>query len=64
MTNRKLLEDIYGLVEDVNPNEIADHIKYGYLEQWCLNWRHEMKLRLNALNVNLFEEIEDEANDM
>ena len=35
----KLVEIVLGMVEDVNPAEIASHIARGDLHEWCRQWR-------------------------
>lgn len=34
-----LYNDVYGLILDVNENEIAEHIKNSSLSKWCQSWR-------------------------
>lgn len=33
-----MLNDLKGLIADVNPTEIASHIEHGTLSQWCESW--------------------------
>lgn len=35
----RLVEIVLGMVEDVNPAEIASHIARGNLHEWCRQWR-------------------------
>lgn len=34
-----MTKDILGLIADVNPNEISDHVKLGNLVNWCERWQ-------------------------
>lgn len=36
-------KELLGLIEDVNPTEIASHIEAGGLHTWCKAWRNAAK---------------------
>lgn len=36
---RKMLEELQGLLEDINPNEIVSHILDGTLLSWLGTWK-------------------------
>ena len=48
---RKMLEELQGLLEDINPNEIVSHILDGTLLSWLNNW----KMRAGMLVAFLLE---------
>lgn len=50
---RKMLEELQGLLEDINPNEIVSHILDGTLLSWLNNW----KMQADMLVVFLLESI-------
>lgn len=50
---RKMLEELQGLLEDINPNEIVSHILDGTLLSWLNNW----KMRAGMLVAFLLESI-------
>lgn len=33
------MNDLLGLIADINPTEIAAHIADGNLAEWCETWR-------------------------
>lgn len=45
------IQDLCGLIEDVNPNEIASQIEEDNLRQWCDILRTEMNLALVRAGV-------------
>ena len=42
-------EMLLGFVLDVNPNEIASHIKEGSLAGWCDSWRRAVIAIINTM---------------
>ena len=42
-------EMLLGFVVDVNPNEIASHIKEGSLAGWCDAWQRSMIAIINRM---------------
>lgn len=54
---KKMLTEIQGMLEDIDPNEIVSHILDGTLLSWLASWRMEIG-RLVAFmleNVKLSE---------
>lgn len=56
------MQEILGLIADINPVEIASHIADGTLEEWCealrqaltvMVWDKDEIKRLNELKNNL-----------
>lgn len=45
-----LTKELYGLIADVNPEEIADHIKRESLSSWCNGWRIAAKKVVDAIS--------------
>lgn len=33
------MDKLYGLIQDINPKEICNHIENGNLVEWCNAWR-------------------------
>lgn len=33
------MNELLGLIDDINPTEIASHIAEGNLAEWCESWR-------------------------
>ena len=33
------MDKLYGLIQDINPKEICNHIENGNLAEWCNAWR-------------------------
>lgn len=33
------MDELLGLIADINPTEIASHIEQGNLAEWCEGWR-------------------------
>ena len=48
---KKMREELQGLLEDINPNEIVSHILDGTLLSWLNNW----KMRAGMLVAFLLE---------
>lgn len=48
---KKILTELQGLLEDINPNEIVSHILDGTLLSWLANW----KMRAGMLVAFLLE---------
>lgn len=44
-----LLDSVAEMIEDINVNEIADHLNDESLFNWCGAWREEAKRRLEAI---------------
>ena len=54
---KKMLTEIQGMLEDINPNEIVSHILDGTLLSWLASWRMEtgMLVAFMLENVKLSE---------
>lgn len=54
---KKRLEELQGLLEDINPNEIVSHIQDGTLLSWLASWRMKTGMLVAFLleNVKLSE---------
>ena len=52
-------KQMFGLIKDVNPNEISGHIADGTLSEWCGKWQQEAK---DAMHYALKYEGNDECN--
>ena len=48
---QKMLEELQGLLEDINPTEIVSHILDGTLLSWLSSW----KMKAGMLLVSLLE---------
>lgn len=35
------MNELLGLITDINPAEIAAHIEHGNLAEWCEIWRQQ-----------------------
>lgn len=33
------MDKLYGLIQEINPKEICNHIENGNLAEWCSAWR-------------------------
>ena len=59
------MDKLYGLIQDINPEEICNHIENGNLVEWCNAWRIAAKEALqqksNADRIRAMsdEELED-----
>ena len=42
----EFMNEITGLVMDINPAEIASHIEIGNLKEWCMAWQNAAKMAL------------------
>ena len=49
------IQDLCGLIEDVNPKEIAAQIEEDNLRQWCDILRTEMNLALVRAGIIIIE---------
>jgi hypothetical protein len=45
-------KELYGLIADVNAQEIAEQIKADNLSAWCGSWRIAAKAALRAIANN------------
>lgn len=54
---KKMLTEIQGMLEDINPNEIVSHILDGTLLSWLASWRMktDMLVAFMLENVKLSE---------
>ena len=54
---KKMLTEIQGLLEDINPNEIVSHILDGTLLSWLASWKMKtgMLVAFMLENVKLSE---------
>ena len=54
---KKMLEELQGLLEDINPNEIVSHILDGTLLSWLGTWKMQagMPVAFMLENVKLSE---------
>lgn len=50
---KKILTELQGLLEDINPNEIVSHILDGTLLSWLASW----KMRAGMLVAFLLENV-------
>lgn len=50
---KKMLTELQGLLEDINPNEIVSHILDGTLLSWLASW----KMRAGMLVAFLLENV-------
>ena len=57
MMEKKMLEELQGLLEDINPNEIVSHILDGTLLSWLGTWKMQagMLVAFMLENVKLSE---------
>ena len=46
---KKILTELQGLLEDINPNEIVSHILDGTLVTWLVNWKTKAGILLGFL---------------
>lgn len=49
---KKMLEEIQGLLEDINPTEIVSHILDGTLLSWLASWRMKVGMLVAFLLEN------------
>lgn len=49
---RKMLEELQGLLEDINPNEIVSHILDGTLLSWLSSWKMQAGMLVAFLLEN------------
>jgi hypothetical protein len=43
------MDNVLGLISDINPKEIASQIENDNLAQWSCIWRNEIRDRLSKL---------------
>lgn len=55
MTKKEAIKNLYGLINDINANEIADHIKTDSLQSWTATWRNTAKEVMQKLDTNCTE---------
>lgn len=48
----KMLTELQGLLEDINPNEIVSHILDGTLLSWLANWKMQAGMLVAFLLEN------------
>lgn len=46
------MDELLGLIADVNPNEIAAHIADGALAEWCELWRQVATVAAENLKLS------------
>ena len=46
------MQELLGLIADVNPNEIAAHIADGTLADWCELWRQQATVAAENLRLS------------
>lgn len=46
------MDELLGLIADVNPNEIAAHIADGTLAEWCELWRQVATVAAKNLKLS------------
>lgn len=46
------MRELFGLIADVNPNEIAAHIADGTLTEWCEIWRQVATVAAENLKLS------------
>lgn len=51
MTKNEAIYQLYGLIADINEDEIADHIKTENLRMWSNIWRNIAKDALRVLEA-------------
>lgn len=49
---KKMLEELQGLLEDINPNEIVSHILDGTLLSWLGTWKMQTGMLVAFLLEN------------
>lgn len=49
------MDELLGLIADVNPNEIADQIRNGTLAQWVESWQNQMAIKLENCRLSVAE---------
>ena len=48
----KILNELAGMLEDINPNEIVSHILDGTLLSWLANWKMKSQMLVAFLLEN------------
>lgn len=55
------MDELYGLIQDINPKEICNHIENGNLAEWCNAWRIAAKEALQPkTNADRIRAMSDE----
>lgn len=55
------MDKLYGLIQDINPKEICNHIENGNLAEWCNAWRIAAKEALQPkTNADRIRAMSDE----
>ena len=55
------MDKLYGLIQDINPKEICNHIENGNLAEWCNAWRIAAKESLQPkTNADRIRAMSDE----
>ena len=55
------MNKLYGLIQDINPKEICNHIENGNLAEWCNAWRIAAKEALQPkTNADRIRSMSDE----
>lgn len=49
MIEQKILTELAGMFEDINPNEIVSHILDGTLLSWLENWKMKCQMLVGFL---------------
>lgn len=58
---RMIMDKLYGLIQDINPKEICNHIENGNLAEWCNAWRIAAKEALQPkTNADRIRAMSDE----
>lgn len=56
------MDKLYGLIQDINPKEICNHIENGNLAEWCNAWRIAAKEALQPkTNADRIRAMSDEG---
>ncbi len=48
----KILTELSGMLEDINPNEIVSHILDGTLRSWLASWKMKSRMLVAFLLEN------------
>ena len=46
------MDELLGLIADINPTEIASHIEQGNLAEWCEGWRQVATVTVENLRLS------------
>lgn len=55
--DKEVLKELRGMLEDINPTEIAAHFKEDSLMSWLMNWQSETKRLFAFLTENYTEDM-------